>query len=50
MCKYKEFPKKTSGIVENEILLVSRNFFFVYYDFKNVCKNEFEDYNEKLCS
>ena len=29
--------------------LVSRNF-FVYFDFKNGCKNEFEDNNEKSCS
>ena len=24
--------------------------FFVYYDFKNECKNEFEDNNEESCS
>ena len=27
-----------------------KEFFFVYYDFKNGCKNEFEDNNEKSCS
>ena len=27
--------------------LVSRNFFFVNFGFKNGCKNEFEDNNEK---
>ena len=35
---------------ENEIILVSRNFFFVNTDVKNGCKNEFEDNNEKSCS
>ena len=29
---------------------MSRKFFFVHFDFKNGCKNEFEDNNEKSCS
>ena len=31
---------------ENEIFSVSR-IFFINFDFKNRCKNEFNDYNEK---
>ena len=27
-----------------------KDFFFVNFDFNNVCKNEFEDNNEKSCS
>ena len=27
-----------------------KEFFFVNFDFKNGCKNEFEDNNEKSCS
>ena len=35
---------------ENEICLVSRKFFFMNFGFKNECRNEFKDNNEKLCS
>ena len=29
---------------------VVKEFFFLNFDFKNECKNEFEDSNEKSCS
>ena len=32
---------------ENEIFFVSRNFFFINFDFKNECENEFKDNDEK---
>ena len=44
---FKNFVENQSDINSQAVL---GTFFFVNFDFKNGCKNEFEDNNEKSCS